>query len=255
MNPAVNFDDDIPVLTDVLRTRTGRMHRPDPRLAASPPEAEPDAVELMPLDLVIGHDARTEIEPYTTTEFGAHDDGESDPRPAMIGPLEADHATIAMRSEYETGVGDADYFAHAASNEAERGALLAFESADGVVGRATMRPINESVSVEAGSSIDVPEATEGDQALVDASLAPEIDPKAEADALANRVHDAVLQDLAGRIDTELDARIAQALRFELEVALASLQGGLREQLASGLRDVVHRAVKDEISRLHSEGPR
>ena len=160
-----------------------------------------------------------------------------------------------MQSGYAPPATGSDYFAQAASNEAERGALLASEDADGMHGRATSRRANETMFVEAGGSIDVPEATEGDQALVDASLTPDIDPKAEAEALASRVHDAVLQDLASRIDTELDARIAQALRFELEVALASLQGGLREQLASGLRDVVHRAVQDEISRLQTEGPR
>ena len=74
----MNFDDDIPVLTDVLRTRTGRMHAPDPRLVAPPAEDTVEPVDLLPLDLVIGHDARTAIEPYTTTDFGAN---EMDPEP------------------------------------------------------------------------------------------------------------------------------------------------------------------------------
>ena len=248
----MNFDDDIPVLTDVLRTRTGRMHVVDHRLQVLPAEEAIEPVELLPLDLVIGHDARTELEPYTTTDFGASE-ADAELRPALIEPLEADHATVDVSGEYDTRT--SDYFAHAASNESERGALLASEDADGFVELPVARHVNESVSVEVGSSIDVPEATEGDQALVDASLTPEVDPQVVADALASRVHDAVLQDLATRIDTELDARIAHALRFEVEVALASLQGGLREQLASGLKDVVHRAVQDEISRLQSEGPR
>lgn len=251
----MNFDDDIPVLTDVLRTRTGRMHAPDHRVAMPPTADEAGEVEqpieLLPLDLVIGHDIRTEIEPYTTTDFGAQD---LEPGPALIEPLEADHATVPISGEFQSP--PADYFATGVSNEAERGALLASEGAEGLVEHGSGKPANESVSVEAGTSIDAPEATEGDQALVDASFAPDSDPLAEAEALASRVQDAVLQDLKGRIDTELDARIAQALRFELEVALASLQGGLREQLASGLRDVVHRAVQDEITRLQKpEGPR
>ncbi len=63
------------------------------------------------------------------------------------------------------------------------------------------------------------------------------------------LRESLLRDLSDRIDVELDARIAQALHSELEVALAQLQDRLREQLAKGLRDVVHRAVDQEMARL------
>jgi hypothetical protein len=67
--------------------------------------------------------------------------------------------------------------------------------------------------------------------------------------LARRVREAVLADLVTRIDTELDARIAQAIHIEVETAVAQLQDKLRVHLTESLRDVVARAVDDEIGRL------
>ncbi len=67
--------------------------------------------------------------------------------------------------------------------------------------------------------------------------------------IATRVREAVLEGLAMRIDTELDARIAQAIHAEVETALGRLQHTLRAQLGEALRDVVARAVDEEIARL------
>jgi hypothetical protein len=68
-------------------------------------------------------------------------------------------------------------------------------------------------------------------------------------AFAAQVRDAVLENVSGRIDTELDARIAQAIHAEVETALARLQGSLRAQLSEAFKDVVGRAVDEEIARL------
>jgi hypothetical protein len=67
--------------------------------------------------------------------------------------------------------------------------------------------------------------------------------------LALRVRNSVLQELSGRIDTELDARIAQTLHAGLETALAQLQTSLRIELGEALRDVVGNAVDEAIRRL------
>ena len=94
-------------------------------------------------------------------------------------------------------------------------------------------------------AIDPAVASADESALVDASTPLPFD----HDAFAVRVREAVLNDLSARIDTELDARIAQTLHAELEAALASLQDNLREQLAEAMRDVVRRAVDEQVARL------
>lgn len=76
----------------------------------------------------------------------------------------------------------------------------------------------------------------------------------DAAAFTARVRDAVLHDLSARIDTELDARVAQAIHVEVENALARLQASLRTHLAEALKDVVGRAVGDEIARLSTQRP-
>ena len=68
-------------------------------------------------------------------------------------------------------------------------------------------------------------------------------------SIASSVRDAVLVALQTRIDTELDARIAQAMHREVETAIAQLQDKLRDGLTDALRDVVARAVDDEMSRF------
>ena len=71
-------------------------------------------------------------------------------------------------------------------------------------------------------------------------------------AFAQQVRDVVLENLSARIDTELDARVAQAIRVEVETALGQLQANLRTQLAEAMKDVVGRAVDEEIARLAAQ---
>ncbi len=68
-------------------------------------------------------------------------------------------------------------------------------------------------------------------------------------SITSSVRDSVLVALQTRIDTELDARIAQAMHREVETAIAQLQDKLRDGLTEALRDVVARAVDDEMSRF------
>ncbi len=105
-------------------------------------------------------------------------------------------------------------------------------------GRATSHP----------STLDLPE--------FDASMPPvrggpggtTAAPPAEVPAVAaRRIRDAVIDDLRARIDTELDARIAQALHVEVESVLAQLQHNLRAHLSDALRDVVAKAVDEAIA--------
>ena len=77
---------------------------------------------------------------------------------------------------------------------------------------------------------------------------------ADRAALESRLRESVLDDLRARIDPELDARIAQALHAEIEVAVAELQSHLRRHLAEALRDVVARAVEEEMVRMTIERP-
>ena len=56
-------------------------------------------------------------------------------------------------------------------------------------------------------------------------------------SITSSVRDSVLVALQTRIDTELDARIAQALHREVETAIAQLQDKLRDGLTEALRDV------------------
>ncbi len=88
-----------------------------------------------------------------------------------------------------------------------------------------------------------------------ATVAPPVAARQEDPVLfAERVRDAVLENLSARIETELDARVAQAIHAEVETALAQLQSNLRSQVAEALRDVVGRAVDEEISRLRALPP-
>ncbi len=94
---------------------------------------------------------------------------------------------------------------------------------------------------------DVAPTTVSEGELVDASKPSVLNDE----AFAVKLREALLVDLSARIDTELDARLAQAVRAELENALGGLQVQLREHLGEALRDVVRRAVDDELARLRA----
>ncbi len=66
-------------------------------------------------------------------------------------------------------------------------------------------------------------------------------------SLADEIRAQVLEDLRARIDTELDARIAHTLHAGVESALGLLQAQLREELGAALRDVVARAVDEAVA--------
>lgn len=209
-------DDDLPVLTQVLRIGGGRAVVAGDAHAFS--ESPPD--EIPPNDeLVIGsephHESAPDASPTIAVDAVARDrESTAD---------SATHATIehATHSTADPTVHVIEPAAHATTEP-------------------TAHSMPEHASLQATSPLIVPFMDP-----VDTSPSrPEI---ALTDASA-RVREAVLNDLSARIDTELDARIAQTLRAELETALGSLQVKLREELADAMRDVVRRAVDEELAR-------
>ncbi len=134
-----------------------------------------------------------------------------------------------------------------AADATDAPSVAALPSTD-VADDAAVDEVREPTSVDRTSTTDPPLADEA--ALVDASKPPPADDAASA----ARWREAVLDDLAGRIDTELDARLAPAMRTAGGNARAGRQVELREHLGDALRDVVRRAVDDEMARARVPGP-
>jgi hypothetical protein len=196
----MNEDDDLPILTQVLRTGNAPPAAViDPRLD----DAFHEHFDIHPFDdgplsrqIVIGHDAQES-------------------------PVADDASVVADPHE----AGAHDPFGLAQDADARHGMSFASTIVE--------PPMHLAGSV-APPMHDTP---------IDFSV-----PSATAEWAA-RVRDAVVDDLATRIDTELDARIANALHLEVETVLAQLQARLRTHLKDALRDVVARAVDEEIVRI------
>ena len=207
-------EDDLPVLTDVLRARAPALREAlDPRRARHDEVLRdlPAEAETQDEELVIG-----------------------------TAP-EAESELPSIPAQQVANVADAETQAH--------------PHAEGLVGAPHVDPFDEEDEVflesfDGVATTDDLNAIEGlreEEAVV---VAPATAPAAfDSDAMAARVRDAVLDDLAQRIDTELDARLSRSVTAQLESALAGLQSGLRASLSDALRDVVRRAVDDEIARL------
>jgi hypothetical protein len=201
-------DDDLPVLTHVLRTRTTAL----PETLKSPlddlhGDFDIAAIEEAPItnQIVIGN------EPHPDEDMALLD-GPPAPTWDASGSIVADPRRVTANDVF-TLAQDADDFD-----------LLP-------------AAIDEPDLISAASDVSPPVPTR--DAATDFS----------STELAERVRENVLNDLASRIDAELDARIAQAMHAEVETALAQLQGRLRENLTEAMRDLVARAVAEEIARL------
>jgi hypothetical protein len=208
-------DDDLPVLTHVLRTAAGHMP-PSLRL---PDDVFAEDFDLTPFDemrtdepIIIGNDP-AEI------DTDAHDTPTSDDPPQ-------DEAVV------------------------EPGTEIVADPRQPLVTDAFQLPqdVDESITTSALPIDEFGVATLDHEPLHQFDT-PIVFASADLEALAVRVREAVLTDLSARIDTELDARIAQAMHAELETALAHLQGNLRSHLTDALRDVVARAVDEQIARI------
>lgn len=185
------MDDDLPILTEVLRVGPSRR----PVFPAPQPRPATDEPSLLPSQVVVGHDVQARLEPYVApSTFDVPRD--EVPGEELFSPIasEAERPPLAI----------APFLAH---------------------------PTGPSAQAEAGAPPQAP---------------------VDLDALGAAIRESVLHDLASRIDTELDARIAQALHVEVESAVARLAETLRDQLAHALRDVVRRAVDQEIAQRRGE---
>ena len=203
-------DDDLPVLTQVLRTGSGLAPAVDRVFldAAVPNDARVEP--SFPRALVIGNEAEDDdLPPSYRAEAIA------DPRRIDTKSNDVFLRTAPTDDAYDESIDEPHFLAHAPPGETDA--------------YTTIPPATPATP--ASSSRHSPIA----RADVDA-------------AFAAQIRDAVLDDLSSRIDTEFDARIAQTLHAGLEAALAQLQASLRAELAEALRDVVGRAVDDAIRR-------
>lgn len=198
-------DDDLPVLTQVLRTgRPGAIDPATPVAVRTPDALDPRTVPEGPWladQLVIGHAPAHVIESYLGPSFDVP------PATAADDVAQTDEARHAQ---------PADVFVLSQDHDAPQ-----------VIGVSFDEPEFRTEPVVAASPED-----------------PAV--------FAERVRDAVLDSLAARIDTELDARVAQAIHVEVETALGQLQARLRTAFADALKDVVQRAVDEEIARLAAQ---
>ena len=224
----MNEDDDLPMLTQVLRIGSGLGSGREgaSRVHATNKSAIDEAAEsldeiLLTDQLVIGAEPRQELEPYV--------------------PLTT---PIIEPSEFVFDATEASAQDTQAAHGAEPEALLGEEA-----GAERRNAANDADDASRDPALAIePAIPSADESTLGHPSAPPFD----QDAFALRVREAVLGDLSTRIDTELDARIAEVLRAELETALAGVQVNLREHLADAMRDVVRRAVDDEIARLRVE---
>jgi hypothetical protein len=206
-------DDDLPVLTQVLRTGSGRREASPSQIeAAEAFDVRPIEDTLMADQLTIGNEPHPGVDDYLVPSF---DEGHVATDPAAGAP-----AIVMGRSEAFQRPQDDD------------------ETTKRHGGETFGEPDLQHPSVD-GFHVD----------HFATSTAPRPDVPFDAAALTIRVRDAVLEDLQTRIDTEFDARVAQAIHRELETALAQLQVALRGHLTDALRDVVQRAVDEEVARL------
>ena len=226
-------DDDLPVLTDVLRVGRLTRHAFDPRRLDDVDRAE--AARLAPDQLVVGHDAQARLEPYAATVTSPTSDALDIPS-AIFAPLDAAAAPGPLDVHLFVG------------HDPGAAPLLAAHGADPADGARGSGQVSAH-AVDRNAPASAASLAVGGGAAADRSA------PATVDMLRETLRASVLADLATRIDSELDARVAHALNAEIEVALAQLQERLREQIASGLRDVVGRAVDQQIERWRADAPR
>jgi hypothetical protein len=218
MSDHATNDDDLPVLTHVLRTSDGRMPLP----LKSPLD-----------DLFRDFDIHQYDDPPVTPQIIIGNEPELPVTGHALAPF--DDALI------DAATGDPDIVADPRQTVGHDAFQLSQDADalhDGVAAT-----IDEPELLAANDGAP-PETPDVDRPLDFAT--PAVDPA----ALAARVRESVFNDLSARIDTELDARIAQTMHAEVETALAQLQRNLRVQLSEALRDVVGRAVDEEIARMN-----
>lgn len=236
-------DDDIPVLTQILRTGGAR----DGRGSAAPsstPLAEPEVAQdgdVRPAEpassgdpLVIGNAPHVDAVAADDASFDDDDDAHDPARYAVTDEtptnaraddsfrLPQDHDQAAAAEAHGTRLDEPEI----RSDASDRPTVVA-------VAGPYERRVNPFVSEEPRER----RHESGDVSLQ--RLA----------SITSSVRDSVLVALQTRIDTELDARIAQAMHREVETAIAQLQDKLRDGLTHALRDVVARAVDDEMTRF------
>ena len=269
-------DDDIPVLTHVLRTGNARGLPPlPPRLGGTPqepaaaehPEARPpDPVPADPL--VIGNEPRPPSAPGGLVSPFDDDDEAHDPARYAVTdaspeapradsfrlPQDHDSTTIAgaANSRFDepeigrTAINPPDDPDERAAHVDAQPDRRRRPFVSGLPRERRIHPFaRDEVRERRTQPFVADDPRERRQGFDDLLL------RRHA-SITVSVRDAVLVALQARIDTELDARIAQALHAEIETAIAHLQDRLRDRLSEALRDVVDRAIDDEVTRFVTE---
>lgn len=214
--PPIDDDDDLPVLTQILRTGTTTAATIDREANGERIDGAVATLDepLLADELVIGSDPDGEA-PAIVAETAAADDAFDD------GP---NAAALAIDVP--------DFVEHAPPVEPT---VLSFVDAPAVA-----RSEPASAFAQPFDGRDIEPLAPAPQAI------PESSPVEDPATVALRLRDAVLDDLLVRVGPELDARIAQALHAEVETALGRMQHNLRGHLTDALRDVVARAVAEQM---------
>ncbi len=258
MNDASDEDDDLPVLTQVLRiggVRAGALpvaepdHAPGDFAIDGATESPLDEI-LLPDPLVIGSEPHERREPYVPLTTAMIDASERPDEP-MVQTIEPSTSTSPSTTQSLIVP-----FIEPVDLPPPAPAALDQDATDDVVNDATEADLeqrgaaNDAEDADAALRKPVTTVEPATASIEEHAPGDEIAPAPfDHDAFATRMRESVLNDLSARIDTEFDARIAQTLRAEVEAALANLHANLREQLADAMRDVVRRAVEEEVARL------
>lgn len=222
-------DDDLPVLTQILRTGSGV------RVATTPHDEDgATGLDVRPVSgLSIATSYAAPLDSPEADVASAHDEDDATGTGAAVDGVDAADAG-ASNGHPDTG-------AHA---DARPDAFVLPQDHDVALPHPSPRIVLDEPALALSNEAPAAAPDPVEPARPDTS----------ADhwhAVSERVRTMVLDDLGPRIDTEFDARIAQAMHAEIETALAHLQGALRDHVAHALRDVVGRAVDAEVARLRA----
>ncbi len=249
-------DDDLPVLTHVLRTADGRA----PPAERDARDDDVHAFDESPADprIVIGNEALVDGQAPMTLPV-------DDVARALVAEPSSGDASTPSTVPSDASASSSPWVTAAAPDApvaASAAAPAVAASPSPVDAPIVADPRHETRDafrlVQDVDDLAPPSAPFDEPALVPtrstlAGVATTADVDATIDfslpSTAARVREAVLERIASRLDIELDARIAQAIHVEVETALAQLQGRLRTHLADALRDIVAKAVDDEVTRL------
>jgi len=217
-----------------------------PRHADAAAAPKPDAAVAPANDRGAGSDQRL------PGDDDHRDDRDSGPGKESTVPRQD---TAAVGSEVGNDDDDDDLEALSEQDLSELGELAELGELDDLVEhRAHNAPIPpEPGSVAAAAAADIPMLTEVVQVpRYDAEDLPQTLAEVNWGDLGQRVRENVLERLLRRSDALLDSQLQNTLAPVLERAAETVAHELHDALNRMIRDIVARAVTEELTRLHAE---